>query len=99
MANEFDDAAITRIESKPAPIAPQVRRFKITPCDFKDIGFAPKCLGCNALRNGTPNPGHKEECRQRVMEDLETTATGRDILEKDKHRTYMVMSRLIEQQD
>ena len=99
MAPEFDDEAIARIESKPAPIAPQVRRFKIYPRDFKDIGFTPKCLGCNALRNGTPNPGHNEECRQRVMEHLETTATGRDRLEREKHRTYVIISRMIEQQD
>ena len=96
MAPEFDDEAIARIESKPAPIAPQIRRFKINPRDFKDIGFTPKCLGCNALRNGTPNPGHNEECRQRVMEYLETTTNGRDRLEKYKHRTDRVMNRVIE---
>ena len=69
------------------------------PRDFKDIGFTPKCLGCNALRNGTPNLDHNEECRQRVMEHLESTVVGRDHLEKDEHRTYTVTSRLIEQQE
>ena len=63
-----------------------------------DIGFTPKRLGCNALRNGTPNLGHNEECRQRVMEHLESTAAGRGRLEKDKHRTIIVMSRFIQQQ-
>ena len=60
---EFDEGAMQRIEAKVAPMQPPVRRFKISPKDFKTIGFTPGRPGCVALRQGTHNPGHEKQCR------------------------------------
>jgi hypothetical protein len=66
IAPEFDDIATERIDAKADPVMPSVRRTKLAAKDFTKHGFTPKCAGCNALRNNTPNPGHNEECRTRM---------------------------------
>ena len=72
LAPESDEEAMQRIEAKLAPVQLPVRRFKISPKDFEDIVFTSNCAGCNALREGTHNPGHDEDCRNRVEECLDT---------------------------
>ena len=53
---EFDEEAMQRIEAKVAPIQIPVRRFKISPKDFKPVGFTQNCAVCIALREGIHNP-------------------------------------------
>ena len=77
---------------------PQVRRTKLNAKDFKNYGFTPKCAGCNAMRNNLPNPGHNEECRERIEERLQESEEGRRRLAQAQHRSDVIMSRHLEQQ-
>ena len=96
---EFDTAATERIEAKPAPYVPQTRRAKLNARDFKEFGFTPKCAGCNAMRNNLPNPGHNEECRNRIEECLSETEYGMVRLQQAQQRQDNIIARQIEQQE
>ena len=87
-----------RIEAKVAPVQIPVRRYKFNPKDFKTIGFTPNCAGCIALREGTHNPGHDEDCRERVEQHLGTTDAGRKRLQQSQDRENRILSRMVKQQ-
>ena len=89
---EFDTEATARIESRPAPNMPQVRRAKLTVKDFREFGYTPKCAGCNAMRNNLPNPGHNAECRERIEERLSATESGMQRLQQAQHRQDTIIA-------
>ena len=48
----------------------RVKSFRISPRDFKGIGFTPLCEGCRAIALGLPAQSHSPGCRHRVQEEL-----------------------------
>merc|ERR1712187_678101 len=46
-------------------------RGKIYKSDLEKIGYTTGCPGCDAARTGRQQRGHSEECRGRVMRDME----------------------------
>ena len=50
---------------------PQVRRVYIKKQDIERLGMTDNCPGCLAAIAGSRPVGHTEECRKRIMEELE----------------------------
>ena len=65
-------------------MTPEARRCRITGSDIEGpdgIGYAPGCVGCNALSGGRPTQHQSEYCRRHVEEHLRQTLEGRRRLE------------------
>ena len=78
------------------------RRLKIVKQDLTDFGYTEGCSQCDHyLRYGLRRPGftHSEACRQRIMNELGKTDTGRVRLEALEERVDRALADHIERND
>ena len=62
------------------------RRVRIAKKDLEKFGFAAGRAGCRAASRGSTAVGHTEECRKRIMGDLEKARDERIERERDGER-------------
>ncbi len=58
------------------------RRHRITKRDLEKFGFTVGCPDCRAANRGSTAVGHTEECRKRIMEEVEKA--GDDRIERER---------------
>ena len=65
---------------------PMPRRMRIQQKDLEATGYTIGCPGCHAQMAGATHRGHNEECRGRVIKELEKTEEGRKRIEEATSR-------------
>ena len=80
----------------PTPIDPVARKLYILRKDLEKHGFTPGCLGCASVRNGTqPQLPHSDECRQRIMKEVEKTDDGKKRLQQAEERANEYLAKRV----
>ncbi len=62
------------------------RRMRITAKDLDKFGFTVRCAGCRAANRGATAVGHTEECRRRIIGELEKG--GDERVERETERLF-----------
>ena len=77
------------------------RRLYIRQQDLHQHGFSDGCEACLSIQSGISRSGiqHSEECRNRIMQALETTAEGKERLEALVERENLFIARVLEIQE
>ena len=73
------------------------RRFRIHRGDLQRFGFTVGCPGCRAANRDLPAPGHTEECRRRIQEELEKAGDTR--IEREAARANRYFGELLAESD
>ena len=77
----------------------RARRIYYRKADFEKAGYTQGCEGCVRLQDGRDRRPHKKECVERMNNELEQTAEGRERLRKAEERMNEGIARQIEIND
>ena len=93
---EEHDEEVTKVQSKDE----EIRRIPITMAMLRKYGYMEGCDGCKQKRigMGVGRP-HSEQCRQRIMDELEKDEEGKRMLEKNDERIMRKMAERVEAGD
>ena len=87
-------------EGQEVRVEPDTRRLRITPEILIQHGFTEGCEGCrhkqSKLSGSRP---HNETCRARIMEELEKTAEGRRIIERETERIAHRVAEMVQEEE
>ena len=94
-AKEGEEVKIELATNKPKTEV-RVRKMQVRKKDIQKYGSTPQCQGCRAVREELGgHVAHSEECRKRVIKEMEKDEVGKARLAKDKERVERGNERIL----